>query len=356
MATVEVVDSIRACHRAVQILQNEEVVAADAEGVHMSRTGPMTLLQIGTVKGHVYLFDVKQEPRIFRDEGLKGFLESESVVKVMHSGKNDAEALFWQFGVQLKGVFDTQVAQQVLDKANGRRLPSLLKLADVVSKYCPSKVASVEEGKDSVQTKWMKLEGEYWAKRPLTDEMKKYAANDVVVLIPEVYTEQKRLLEANCLMDTLRRSVDETIRSKLDRELSENITLEQKDIAKSVLLDFASTARSQKLDDITDEDVLAALNVIRTDDVTAMGLPALIKDLKLQTMRAKLKDMESEFQEKVTILRNGYDKVLKFFESANTPQDLKEMGSEFLSTLQKAGLIPGHAEASRGRRQGARRY
>ena len=42
------------------------------------------------------------------------------------------------------------------------------------------------------QTKWNKLEAEYWAKRPLTQEMIKYAANDVIAIVPEVYMAQKQ--------------------------------------------------------------------------------------------------------------------------------------------------------------------
>ncbi|KAK7476797.1 hypothetical protein BaRGS_00031958 [Batillaria attramentaria] len=246
---VEVVDTVRQCQRAVQLLERENVVAADAEGINMTKTGPLTLLQIGTERGHVYLFDVKREPRMFKEGGLKRLLESESVVKVMHSSKNDGDALYWQHGVELRGVFDTQLAQVLLDKANGRRYPLKHKLADVVSLHCPDKAASVEQEKDVVQTKWNKLEGEYWGKRPLTDEM-------------------KELLQRLGRMETLKTTVEKEIRSKRDRAVFDRIVQEEKETLKSVLTDFAnSPSRPRKLEDITDEDVLGALGHLRLEEL-----------------------------------------------------------------------------------------
>ena len=82
MTSYKVVDNVSACQRAVKRLEQEEFIAVDSEGVNLSRTGPLTLLQIGTVRHRVYLFDVMREPRMFQDGGLKRLLESESVVKV----------------------------------------------------------------------------------------------------------------------------------------------------------------------------------------------------------------------------------------------------------------------------------
>ena len=82
MTSYKVVDSVSACQRAVKRLEQEEFIAVDSEGVNLSRTGPLTLLQIGTVRHRVYLFDVMREPRMFQDGGLKRLLESESVVMV----------------------------------------------------------------------------------------------------------------------------------------------------------------------------------------------------------------------------------------------------------------------------------
>jgi ribonuclease D len=41
------------------------------------------------------------------------------------------------------------------------------------------------------QTKLRKQDGEYWARRPLTQEMVDYAVHDVIALVPEVYQAQR---------------------------------------------------------------------------------------------------------------------------------------------------------------------
>lgn len=40
---------------------------------------------------------------------LKDILEDKSVTKVMHDCRQDSAALFYQFGIKLKNVLDTQV-------------------------------------------------------------------------------------------------------------------------------------------------------------------------------------------------------------------------------------------------------
>ena len=42
---------------------------------------------------------------------LKDILEDESVTKVIHDCRQDSAALFYQFGIKLNNVLDTQVCQ-----------------------------------------------------------------------------------------------------------------------------------------------------------------------------------------------------------------------------------------------------
>ena len=77
---------------AVKALSCEPLIALDSEGVNLGKDGPMTLLQIGTLSGTVYLFDVmlneqNQDKAYFRDTGLDRILTSKQIVKVniMHS-------------------------------------------------------------------------------------------------------------------------------------------------------------------------------------------------------------------------------------------------------------------------------
>lgn len=79
----------RECQDAVTLLQQETVIALDSEGVQLGKDGPLTLLQIGTLDGRVYLFDVmknerEQDKHFFTETGLDLILTSADIVKVSY--------------------------------------------------------------------------------------------------------------------------------------------------------------------------------------------------------------------------------------------------------------------------------
>ena len=99
-------------------------ITFDSQGVDLSRTGPVTLLQLSgtqpTPSGclpQVYLFDVLAlGPTIFDIDAREGerctlklILESNSVLKVAFDCRDDSNALYHQFGVMLYNVLDVQV-------------------------------------------------------------------------------------------------------------------------------------------------------------------------------------------------------------------------------------------------------
>lgn len=66
------------------ILSTEEALAVDCQGVNLGSNGKLTLLQIGTSKGNVYLFDVHECSNLLSVVELRSLLESEKIVKVGH--------------------------------------------------------------------------------------------------------------------------------------------------------------------------------------------------------------------------------------------------------------------------------
>ena len=65
------------------------------------------------VNNTCHLFDMLEA-----DEGiikmLKDIMEDENVTKVMHDCRQDSAALFYQFGIKLRDVVDTQVCHDQL--------------------------------------------------------------------------------------------------------------------------------------------------------------------------------------------------------------------------------------------------
>lgn len=75
-------------------------------------------------------------------------------MQVLHSARNDGEALHAQFGVGLSNVHDTQLAHMEVERAEGRTFPLRLKLEEICEIYCPAKAEMLREGKDAIQVKF----------------------------------------------------------------------------------------------------------------------------------------------------------------------------------------------------------
>ncbi|XP_045175062.2 uncharacterized protein LOC123536181 [Mercenaria mercenaria] len=286
------------CQAAIRKLSREKVISLDAEGVHLGKDGPLTLLQIGTLDGSVYLFDVminenEQDKMFFTETGLNTILTSTRIVKVIQSCSGDSAALYHQFGIRLENVFDTQVAHLVIEEDKGKKLPKREKLVDICKLY--SKNAEVYEGKEDVKLEWSKIAGNYWAKRPMTKEMIDYASGDVTALIPEVYETQNRYLENNGCLDLFAERVQEEIELDID-PLAKERRKERTIKIKMAILDEMAEKYSRQTDfaSITDEDEIKALNDTSVEEMS--GLPSVIQDLKRQSMASFLKSIEEKLE------------------------------------------------------------
>ncbi|KAL3859216.1 hypothetical protein ACJMK2_009445 [Sinanodonta woodiana] len=305
-----------ACRSAIRRLEQEKVIAVDCEGVHLGTKGPLTLMQIGTINGDVYLFDVmknekEQDKSFFKDTGLDNVLSSPNIVKVIHSCSGDSAALFHQFGIKLDNVFDTQVAHLVIAEHKGRRLPYRLKLAELCSTY--SDTAKVYEAKEDVKIEWCKRENDYWAKRPLTQEMIEYASGDVTALIPDVFEKQKKYLEENGQIDKYAELVQEEIEFYIDPAMKERRKLRNGKASEAVLKDMSAKYRpSTQYSAITDEDEIKALKDINVRDIP--NQPSLIQNLKHGHIRAFLSELENDLKTPET-----------FISSRNLDQELHDI-------------------------------
>nr|XP_034303148.1 uncharacterized protein LOC117681692 isoform X2 [Crassostrea gigas] len=78
---VEIVVETERCCKVVSILSRETVLAVDCLGVQLGSRGPLTLIQVGTYSGDVYLFDVLKNKKLINDGELGTLLESKDVKK-----------------------------------------------------------------------------------------------------------------------------------------------------------------------------------------------------------------------------------------------------------------------------------
>ncbi|XP_027331902.1 piRNA biogenesis protein EXD1 isoform X3 [Abrus precatorius] len=160
--------------------QSQLVIGFDCEGVDLCRHGTLCVMQLA-FRDAVYLVDAIEggEELI---KACKPALESNYITKVIHDCKRDSEALYFQFGIKLNNVVDTQIAYSLIEEQEGRkRLPDdyisfVGLLAD--TRYCGISYLEKEEVRVLLRQDPM-----FWTYRPLSEQMVRAAADDVRFLL-----------------------------------------------------------------------------------------------------------------------------------------------------------------------------
>ena len=158
---VEVVTTGPRLAAVVESAMRQPRVAVDLESNGFFRYPErVCLVQLAT-QDNVYIID----PLSVEDPSPLGRLLSDpSVGKVFHSADYDIRSLDRDWGFHVRGLFDTSIAAAFVGSEK-------LGLAAVLNEYL-----DVEVNKDK------KLQRADWSRRPLTDEMLRYAAQDVLHL------------------------------------------------------------------------------------------------------------------------------------------------------------------------------
>lgn len=156
------------------------VIGFDCEGVDLCRHGTLCIMQLAFPDA-IYLVDVSQGGEMLM-KACKPALESSYITKVIHDCKRDSEALYFQFGIKLNNVVDTQIAYSLIEEQEGRtRSPDdyisfVGLLAD--PRYCG--VSYLEKQEVRVL---LRQDPQYWTYRPLSEQMIRAAADDVRFLL-----------------------------------------------------------------------------------------------------------------------------------------------------------------------------
>ncbi len=168
-------------------LNQETIIGLDTEFLWRDTYYPqLSLIQVKTSKG-IYIMDFIQlkEKNLFLN-----LFAREDLVIVMNSARSDSTVISTNLEIDLKNVFDVQIAEKLLGEVNQRSYSFLVK-----------KYTSILLKKDQTNSNWLK--------RPLTYNQLKYAADDVEFLI-YIYKEQtKKLKKINQYERALEYSMDE---------------------------------------------------------------------------------------------------------------------------------------------------
>ncbi|KAL5221436.1 hypothetical protein ABZP36_026149 [Zizania latifolia] len=156
------------------------VIGFDCEGVDLCRHGALCIMQLAFPDA-VYLVDAIEGGKVLI-QACKPALESEYVTKVIHDCKRDSEALYFQFGIQLHNVMDTQIAYSLLEEQEGkkRRYDDYISFVSLLAdpRYCGMPYPEKEE----VRT-LLRQDPNFWTNRPLSEMMIRAATDDVRFLL-----------------------------------------------------------------------------------------------------------------------------------------------------------------------------
>lgn len=149
-----------------------KVIAIDTEFERYNTYRPvLSLVQVKEDNGITTIYDVidKTANNQQKISYLKNLLSDDGIVKIIHSLRQDMEAIYCYFGITMKNMFDTQIAYKILHNENE------IGYAKLVEAYCNIEIEKEKQ-----------LQKSHWLKRPLTPEQLFYAKQDVFYL-HEIY-------------------------------------------------------------------------------------------------------------------------------------------------------------------------
>ncbi|KAK5128640.1 hypothetical protein LTR08_003949 [Meristemomyces frigidus] len=175
--------------KLVSIDQGRDPIYMDLEGVSLSRHGSISLIQIYLPRlERAFIVDVTAMGFLAFDTAgttgatLKSVLESTSITKCFFDVRNDSDALYSLFGVQLAGVRDIQLLELASRRYHKRYVRGL---ADCIKEDCPlseqSRRAWQETKTAGIAMFDPKIGGSYevFDVRPLDPKILEYCVQDV---------------------------------------------------------------------------------------------------------------------------------------------------------------------------------
>ena len=159
-------------------IETKKSLAIDTEFIWRDTYIPkLSLIQIST-ENKIYILDclvlnISKLEKVFMDD---------KVLKIFHSIRGDSSVIYNCLGIKMKNIFDTQLAEDILNRKNGNQI-SYKKL---VKKYFFRDISKSETNSN-------------WEKRPLSNNQLDYAAEDVRYLHSIMKIQNKKLIKLNKL-------------------------------------------------------------------------------------------------------------------------------------------------------------
>lgn len=155
-------------------------------------------------------------------EELEMLFLREDIIKIFHDGNEDCSYLI-NSGLtkSINSLFDTQIAYRISKEYENLYKYSKKPNASISLKELLEKMLNVvKDEKDEIRLQ-MKKDKKFWAERPLSSKMLKYAAEDVLLLF-KVYTKFISTMSNELIIKVMKESIVNIRYSSLNLDVSEN--------------------------------------------------------------------------------------------------------------------------------------
>ena len=164
----------------------------DIEGTNLSRHGSISIIEFLVLpQNHVYLIDVHVlGEKVFSTQSshgqtLKGILESPDIPKAFFDVRNDSDALYSHFNINLAGIQDIQLLENASRPFNRRCVNGLAKCIEKDATMTYSEKSNWKAVKEQGRKLFApELGGSYevFNTRPMAEGITKYCVQDVLFL------------------------------------------------------------------------------------------------------------------------------------------------------------------------------
>ena len=162
----KLINTEQALEQALGAISSHPVIGVDTETTSLSPfQGEVRLLQVATPE-QSFVIDLLQLPAL-RNIGLRELLSSAQPVKVFHNAKFDLKMLLHHFDLEVRGLFDTLLASQLIGAGRNEGGHGLAAVSDRHLGELVDKSMQVSD----------------WSGR-LTEEQYEYAAKDAALMLP----------------------------------------------------------------------------------------------------------------------------------------------------------------------------
>ncbi|KAM3726038.1 Egalitarian protein [Dirofilaria immitis] len=175
----------------------ERVVGVDFKTVTLGVQGEEFLsLVILATTTQIIAFDVVHSDTILLESGVKEILESEKIIKVIHDAKRVATLLAHRYAINLRKIFDTQVAHAILQHEKfGKALTDMrtLSFLNLQRVYYPQSIMM------SDATPRKLTQSPSWGLRPITEDFLVTVVEEAHCLVTVLYRMMNGMLPKHML-------------------------------------------------------------------------------------------------------------------------------------------------------------